>query len=163
MKTSIWMNINRSCQHPWHRSGIIVAARPRRPAPDPGCGVDGAEIDNKNKQHFFGFLLSKIGSYFFSCDHRWESLKSSLHGVCYGHIEAPACHPRRDTRLIALEVQQEAQLMDTTEMGRVDCNNQFVFFFRCFHLKSVFFSMVAMPKAISWYSICGHTYGGSLK
>jgi hypothetical protein len=22
-----------------------VAARPRRPAPDPGCGVDGAEID----------------------------------------------------------------------------------------------------------------------
>ena len=58
-------------------------------------------------------------------------------------------HPRRDTRLIALEVQQEAQLMDTTEMGRVDCNNQFVFFFRCFHLKSVFFSMVAMPKAIS--------------
>ena len=42
-----------------------MAARPRRPAPDPGCGVDGAEIDNKNKQHFFGFLLSKIGSYFF--------------------------------------------------------------------------------------------------
>ena len=36
-------------------------------------------------------------------------------------------------RLIALEVQREVQLMDTTEMGRGDCNHQFLVFslFRC--------------------------------
>ena len=40
-------------------------------------------------------------------------------------------------RLIALEVQREVQLMETSEMGRGDCNHQFLVFslFRCFHLK----------------------------